>query len=112
MPTEDAPAPPRLLPRWDNLLLSYKDRSRALPEQYRAAVIQRDGRVLPTFLLDGYVAGLWKTEVSASGAAVTLLPLRELSGEEQDALEQEALSLCQWLFPESGHHAIRFATGA
>src|SRR5690606_40916501 len=49
------PAPPRLLPMWDSVLLAYADRSRVLPEEYRPLVIRRNGDTLPTVLVDGHV---------------------------------------------------------
>jgi hypothetical protein len=60
LPDGDAPAPPRLLPMWDAALLAHADRGRVLPEPYRARVIRRNGDVLPTVLVDGYVAGVWR----------------------------------------------------
>lgn len=57
---ESAAAPPRLLPMWDSTLLAYADRSRIIPEQHRAQVIRRNGDTLPTVLLDGQVAGVWR----------------------------------------------------
>ena len=59
LPSGDTPAPVRFLPRWDSALLAYDVRERILPDDYRKAVIQRNGDVLPTFLLDGFVAGTW-----------------------------------------------------
>ena len=60
VPAEDTPAPARLLGMWDSVLLAYSDRSRILPEAHRAAVIRRNGDVLPTLLVDGHVAGVWR----------------------------------------------------
>ena len=60
LPDEDTPAPPRLLPMWDSVLLAYKDRSRIIPADYRRVVIRSNGDVLPTLLVDGYVAGVWR----------------------------------------------------
>ncbi|HEY1488505.1 MAG TPA: winged helix DNA-binding domain-containing protein [Micromonosporaceae bacterium] len=57
---EHASAPPRLLPMWDSILLAYADRSRVMPPAYRPLVIRRNGDVLPTLLVDGYVAGVWR----------------------------------------------------
>jgi hypothetical protein len=45
---------------WDSVLLAYADRSRVIPPEYRAAVTRRNGDVLPTLLVDGYVAGVWR----------------------------------------------------
>jgi hypothetical protein len=60
LPAEDTPAPARLLPMWDSTLLAYADRSRIIPPEYRPLVIRRNGDVLPTMLVDGYVAGVWR----------------------------------------------------
>lgn len=70
LPDPDLPGPARLLPMWDSTLLAYADRSRILPSAYRPEVIRRNGNVLPTVLVDGRVAGVWRVlgdqvEVSA-----------------------------------------------
>ena len=57
---EETPAPPRLLPMWDSVLLAYADRSRVIPPEYRRVVTRVNGDVLPTLLVDGYVAGVWR----------------------------------------------------
>jgi hypothetical protein len=54
------PAPPRLLPMWDSVLMAYADRSRVIPEAYRRTIIRANGDVLPTLLVDGLVAGVWR----------------------------------------------------
>ncbi|MGW1927095.1 winged helix DNA-binding domain-containing protein, partial [Streptomyces massasporeus] len=59
-PEEDVPAPPRLLAMWDSVLLAYADRSRVIPAEYRKHVIRVNGDTLPTLLVDGYVAGVWR----------------------------------------------------
>lgn len=56
----DAEAPARLLGMWDSTLLAYADRTRVLPPEYRPWVIRRNGDVLPTLLVDGQVAGVWR----------------------------------------------------
>lgn len=60
LPDESTPAPPRLLGMWDNILLAYADRSRLIPPDYRKLVIRANGDVLPTLLVDGQVAGVWR----------------------------------------------------
>ena len=69
LPPEDTPAPPRLLPMWDSTLLAYVDRSRIIPPEYRQHVTRKNGDVLPTLLVDGYVAGVWRPV--ADGIEVT-----------------------------------------
>lgn len=60
MPHGDTPAPPRLMPMWDSILLAYADRNRMVPAGYRRLVARSNGDVLPTVLVDGYVAGVWR----------------------------------------------------
>jgi hypothetical protein len=60
VPDGDTPAPPRLMAMWDSTLLAYADRSRVIPDAYRKLVIRNNGDTLPTLLVDGYVAGVWR----------------------------------------------------
>jgi hypothetical protein len=62
LPSPDTPAPVRFLPKWDNLLLAFADRTRVLPEEYRKTIIRMNGDVAQTFLVDGFVAGTWRVE--------------------------------------------------
>ncbi|MEV4532719.1 winged helix DNA-binding domain-containing protein [Asanoa sp. NPDC049518] len=71
LPPEDVAAPPRLLPMWDNVLLAYADRTRVIPADYRTVVVRRNGDVLPTLLVDGYVAGVWRPAEDGAGIEVT-----------------------------------------
>jgi Winged helix DNA-binding domain len=61
-PPADTPAPVRFLPEWDHLILAFDERSRVLPPDVAPAVIKKNGDVLPTFLVDGVVAGIWRYE--------------------------------------------------
>lgn len=74
LPPEDTPAPPRLLPMWDSTLLAHVDRSRIIPPEYRQHVTRKNGDVLPTLLVDGYVAGVWRP-VEAGIEATAFHPL-------------------------------------
>ena len=62
LPDPEMPAPVRFLPKWDNVLLAWADRTRVLPEQYRKTVIKMNGDVAQTFLVDGFVAGIWRVD--------------------------------------------------
>jgi hypothetical protein len=89
----DAPAPPRLLPRWDELLLAHKDRTRVIPDEYRKTVIHKNGDVQQTFLVEGLVAGLWKQD----GDRIALEPFSPLPRVARRELEDEAARLHAWL---------------
>jgi len=89
LPSPETPAPPRFLPRWDNLLLSHDDRRRVLPEEYRKTVIAKNGDVAQTFLVDGFVAGVW----SAEQGSVRIEPFEPLPRTARAELEQETARL-------------------
>ena len=81
LPPVDIPAPPRLLPMWDSILLAYADRSRVVPPDSRRLVIQQNGDVLPTLLVDGYVAGVWRpVEGGIEATAFQRLPAEAWRG--------------------------------
>ncbi len=59
-PDEDMPAPARLMAMWDSIMLTYADRSRVIPPDYRKLVNRSNSDVLPSLLVEGYVAGVWR----------------------------------------------------
>ena len=89
LPDPEMPAPVRFLPKWDNVLLAFADRTRVLPEQFRKTVIRQNGDVAQTFLVDGFVAGMWRVD---NGRVVTE-PLAALSRSAQREVRDEAARL-------------------
>ena len=86
LPDEDAPAPPRLLGMWDSALLAYADRSRIVPPDYRRLVSRSNGDLLPTVLVDGYVAGVWRpVDEGIEVTAFEKLPTNAWRGIETEA---------------------------
>ncbi len=86
LPDAGTPAPVRFLPKWDNVLLAWADRTRVLPEPYRKTVIGMNGDVAPTFLVDGFVAGVWRVE----GGRVVTEPFSPVPRRVRRELEDEA----------------------
>jgi Winged helix DNA-binding domain len=91
-PSADTPAPVRLMPRFDNLVLSHKDRNRVLADEHRGLVIE-GGWVKSTFLVDGFVAGTWEVE----DGRIRLEPFAPLPRTATRELKEEASSLEAWL---------------
>ena len=85
-------APPRLLARWDSLLLSHapKARDRIIDDRRRAAVFSKNADVLPTMLIDGKVAGTWELTRTDGTARIKLRPFGRLAAADRLALEAEA----------------------
>jgi hypothetical protein len=96
VPDGDLPAPPRLLPMFDNLLLAYRDRRRVTPERYRKIVSRMNGDTLPTVLVDGHVAGVWRPAPDgATGIEITAF--ERLDSATWTALDDEAHGLAAFL---------------
>lgn len=63
LPDEDAPAPVRFIGNWEALLLVHARRSLVLRDEDRSRIFgTKLPQSLPTFLVDGQVAGTWKYE--------------------------------------------------
>jgi Winged helix DNA-binding domain len=101
LPDPDSPAPPRLLPMWDSTVLAFADRTRLISDDDRRVVIARNGDTLPTFTVDGVVAGLWWAEVEPGGRTrIVIEPFRPpLRRADARALEQEGERLAEVVAP-------------
>ena len=91
-PDARTPAPVRFLPQFDAVLLSHRDRTRVLPDDYRGQVI-RGGDVRPTFVVDGLVAGEWRRR----GNAVEVEPYAPLPARVRREVDGEARRLAAFL---------------
>ena len=98
LPDGDVPAPPRLLAMWDSVLLAHKDRSRFIPPAYRPHVIRRNGDVLPTVLVDGFVCGVWRPV----DGGIEVTALHALPEETWEGIEREARALLALLAERGG----------
>ncbi|MFF4214041.1 winged helix DNA-binding domain-containing protein [Streptomyces sp. NPDC001796] len=103
-PDRDAPAPPRFLPEYDNLLLSHADRSRVVPPGHkgRNAVGNQAYR---TLLVDGFLAGVWKLEEDS----LVIEPFRALTRAERDEVAEEGARMLK-VMHEGTPYDIRFGT--
>lgn len=87
LPDAETPAPVRFLPTWDASLLVHARRTQILPEQYRPRVFNtKTPHSVPTFLVDGAVAGTWRYEKGR----VVLKPFGRLPREARRELDDEA----------------------
>jgi hypothetical protein len=89
----DEPAPVRFLPEFDNLVLSHDDRSRIISGEHRPRVFPGYSMVHATFLVDGFVAGIWQIQ----GAEVRVIPFGPLATDDADAVRAEADRLLSFL---------------
>ncbi|MEU6918039.1 winged helix DNA-binding domain-containing protein [Streptomyces olindensis] len=103
-PPAETPAPPRLLGMWDSVLLAHADRSRVIPPACRHLVIRVNGDALPTLLVDGRVAGVWR----AVDGGIEATAFHELPPAVWDGLTAEAASLTRLLSGRDGEVYRRY----
>ncbi len=105
IPDAETPAPPRLLPEFDQLVLAHDDRSRVVPDAFRAQIVTKNLRVQATFLLDGVVAGLWTFKATRTRATLTLQPFARLAAKLPE-LDHEAEELARFLEPDARSYEV------
>jgi hypothetical protein len=87
LPEAGVPAPVRFLGTWDATLLVHARRTELLPEAHRSRVFATSmPRSVPTFLVDGQVAGTW----AYTGGHVVTTPFHELAAADRRAVDAEA----------------------
>ena len=86
LPDPETPAPLRLVPRFDDLVLSHADRTRILGDVPADRIVSKNALVQATILVDGFVAGTWQLE----DGRVRLEPFARLPREVKAALAEEA----------------------
>jgi hypothetical protein len=60
-------------------------------------------------LLDGLVAGFWKTERTRGKAALVIEPLEPLPGKDREALAEEGERLLRFVEGDTEAFEVRFA---
>lgn len=103
-PDPDTPAPPRLLPEFDNLLLSHADRTRVIPPANRGRTWQANTFYCP-LLVDGFLAGVWRI----IGDALVIEPFTDLSRAERKEVTEEAERVLGVLHAQESYD-VRFGT--
>lgn len=112
-PDADTPAPARLLPEFDNLLLSHADRSRVVPPEYKGRT-WKGNFAYSVFLVDGFLAGVWRIEEGAGeakdSAVLTFEAFGTLTKAQRGELTDEAERLLRGPMSRAATYDIRFGT--
>ena len=102
-PDRDLPAPPRFLPEYDNLLLSFADRSRVIPHGRPVPLPAGNGATTGTLLVDGFWRADWKIVKGPDLAVLHILPFQPLALGEADAVAAEGSRLLKFAAPAAAH---------
>jgi len=108
-PDPDTPAPPRFIADFDNLVLSHDDRSRIMADEHRSRVTTKNLQVRATFLVDGVVAGTWKSERKRKTAVLHIEPFGSVAKRVRAALEREGESLLSFLEEDAAAREMRWS---
>lgn len=109
LPDDDVVAPPRFLPDFDNLLLSYADRSRVIPPVLRARLSSTNGQAPPTVLVDGFVAGTWRVHRAGRLATLVVTPWTAWSRDQVGRVRDEGEAMVRWWADDADDHAVQVA---
>jgi DNA glycosylase AlkZ-like len=104
-PDPDVPAPPRFLPEYDNLLLSYAERSRVIPHRRPVPLPPGHGATGGTLLVDG----LWQADWKISQGVLEIRPFVRLGAADRDAIAAEGERLLGFAVPAKAVRDVRFA---
>lgn len=106
----DTPAPVRFIPAYDNLIISHADRTRIISDEAYKQVFLSAGRVMPTILVDGLVAGKWRTDRTKGDATLTIEPFQPLDATPQEALIAEGERLLRFIEDDAETYTVTFAS--
>jgi len=106
-PDPARPAPARFLPEYDNLLLSFADRGRVIPDGRRPPLFPGNGAGFGTILVDGDHSGTWRLDRSREPAPLVIEPFARLSTSDADELAAEGARLLEFITGTAGE--VRFA---
>jgi hypothetical protein len=103
-PDPDLPAPVRFLPEYDNILLGHADRSRIVADRHQGALFIG----VPTFLIDGFVAGAWKLKLQRGRATLRLTPYQRFDQRDKIAVTAEATALLDFVASDVSRHDVEW----
>jgi len=86
-----------LLPKFDPILMGYKDKTRFIDEEYLSLVYRPAGQIEAVILLHGRAMATWRTSFQKTKLRLTVMPFRHLVQREhllvKDTVEQLATFL-------------------
>jgi hypothetical protein len=106
----ELPAPVRILPEYDNVLLSHSDRSRFFPpdDQARARLYAVERTISGTVLHDGVVVGTWRIDRSSASPVFVVDHALALDDAVRAEVRAEAGRAFELLEPDAAAEHVRF----
>jgi len=106
-PDADIPVPVRYLYDYENLMLSYVDRSRMFTDRPARPITPRDNESISTFTVDGLISGTWSVERGRASATLAISPIVALAASEVVEVHEEGERLLRFLASDDTNRDIR-----
>jgi hypothetical protein len=110
-PDPGVPVPPRFLPEYDNLLLSFAERSRVIRHARPVPLPPGNGATTGTLLVDGYWEADWTIIRGRDRAVLEIRPFAEPGPVQRDAIAAEGGRLLEFAAPAAAHD-VRFCAAS
>jgi hypothetical protein len=81
-----------------------------MADEHRSRVTLKNLQVRATFLVDGLVAGTWKSERKRKTAVLLIEPFGTVAKRARAALEQEGTELLAFLEEDAVEREVRWST--
>ena len=92
------PAPRAIvLPKYDSLMMSLRDKSRFMDMRYYKLVHHALGMVRPTVLVDGFVAAIWRRVAKKSSSSIEVHSFKKLDSDQKEAVEQRFSEYAEYI---------------
>jgi len=108
-PAADVDAPVRFLPEFDNVLLAHTDRTRVLGGVAKSKVFPPGAQGVPSFIVDGMLAGHWRLDRVKAKATLVIDPFAKLAKSAERSLVEEAGRLVRFLGEDATSLDVRVA---
>ena len=105
-PDPDTPAPVRILPEYDNAVLSHADRARLIPAHRRQW--GGGGPVHGSVLHDGMLAATYRIDRDGGAAALIVHHAVPLTAVARTEIEEEGGRFLQFIAADAGAHEVQF----
>jgi hypothetical protein len=107
-PDPDTPAPVRFLPEYDNLYVSYADRTRLISEAHYRTLRATERLVRGSVLVDGFFRGLWQISRQRGVATLHVESYGPLSDHDRDTVAEEGMHLLTFAASNAKAREIEF----
>ena len=105
-PEPEAPAPPRFLPEYDNVLLGHKDRTRFFHDDARPLAQDGVNSIQGSVLVDGLFGGFWNLRPAPGSASLVVRPAWSWPADAVAEVVDEGRRLLAWVSPDTGGHEV------